>query len=130
MAEDNVIKVQIGENTIIQCDSVILIPKKALEEAGYLKVLSMQDSGSAKHEYHAMSQVVYFQHQDDELNIDVLEAPVVVMQNDEKEILEDGMIIFRDLSGSFQVFSHLADLNKRFLEIAYRFCTRWVRLDI
>jgi hypothetical protein len=45
-------------------------------------------------------------------------------------MLEDGMILYRDTSGSFKVLTHELQNKKKLLEAAYRYCTRWVRLDI
>ena len=95
------IEIQVGEEGTVQCDSVILIPEKSLDEAGYIKAFSSQSGGHDKHEFHAMSQVVYFQYQDDELEVQTMDGPIHILHGEESETISDGMVIYRDLEGSF-----------------------------
>lgn len=116
--------------TITDCESVILVPGIALQEAGYINMFTIKDSSHAKHEYHALAQMAYFQFQDDELEIVEIDYPLTISCGSERSILEDGMILYRDTSGSFKVLTHVLQNKKKLLEAAYRYCTRWVRLDI
>ena len=124
------ITIQSPTITITDCESVILIPGIALQEAGYINMFTTKDSSHAKHEYHALAQMAYFQFQDDELEIVEIDYPLTISCGSESSILEDGMILYRDKSGSFKVLTHVLQNNKKLLEAAYRYCTRWVRLDI
>lgn len=126
----DMITIQSATTLITDCESVILVPEIALQEAGYIQTLTVKDSGHAKHEYHALAQMAYFQHQDDELKIVEIDSPVKITWRTELIEVESGMIIYRDTGGSFHVLIHALQNRKKLLEAAYRYCTRWVRLDI
>jgi len=114
----------------LECESIIIIPEIAITEPGYIKVFTTKDSGHAKHEYHAMAQMAYFQYQDDELEFTELKDPLHVTTMAEEFDLENGMALVRTSSGEFLVFVHGLPSGKKLLEAGYRYCTRWVRLDI
>jgi hypothetical protein len=124
------ISVYIGDEKISVCESVILIPERAVEEQGYIKVHTVKDSANAKHEYHAMAQMAYFQYQDDELEIRESDLPFIVQTAHKKIELESGLVLFREESGKFYALIHTLLNKKKLLEAGYRYCTRWVRLDI
>lgn len=113
-----------------ECESVIIVPERAIKEPGYIQLLTVKDSAHAKHEYHAMAQMAYFQYQDDELTITEVSSPVTIMRETEKIELSAGMVLFRDMAGTFSVMVHSGLHKKKLLETSYRYCTRWVRLDI
>ncbi len=120
----------IGEKTNIYSDIVILVPSIALEEAGFIKTFSTQKGSHAKHEYHAMSQMAYYQYQDEELDITVTNEKMIIEHSGSSEELLEGVVIYRDVSGSIHVLSQEGQNVKKLIESAYRFCARWVRLDI
>ena len=124
------ITIQSATTMISDCESVILVPEIALQEAGYIQTLTVKDSGHAKHEYHALAQMAYFQYQDDELEIVEINSPVKITWGTEVSEMESGMILYRETGGSFHVLIHALQNRKKLLEAAYRYCTRWVRLDI
>lgn len=124
------ITIQTATTMITDCESVILVPEIAVQEAGYINAFSVKDSGYAKHEYHALAQMAYFQYQDDELEIVEINSPVKITWGTEVSEMESGMILYRDTGGSFHVLIHALQNRKKLLEAAYRYCTRWVRLDI
>lgn len=124
------LKLQFDSKVVDNCETVIVVPDKALTEPGYIKSFTLKDSGHAKHELHALAQMVYFQFQDEEL--DVVEVGEVIKVADESENVElrDGMILFKLTDGSISAASQGMINRKKYLEAAYRYCTRWVRLDI
>jgi hypothetical protein len=119
-----------GDNILTCCESVIIVPEKAVQEAGYIQMFTVKDSAHAKHEFHAMAQMAYFQYQDDELDIREIETTAYIASGGESFELVNGMVICRDREGEFQVIVHTMQNRKKLLEAAYRYCTRWVRLDI
>ncbi len=127
---DESITIRIGEGEAICADSVIAVPEMALIEAGYIKTFSLQEGGHAKHEFHAMSQMAYYQVQDEELAVTPVEKVVTVQFGNTIEKIDRGLLIYRDLSGRICILSHCGRKGKKLLETAHRFCTRWVRLDI
>ena len=124
------IVIQSAAVTIDDCESVIIVPEIAVQEAGYINSLTIKDSAHAKHEFHAMAQMAYFQFQDDELDFVEVDSAVAVVCGEESLECADGLILCRIKDGSFQVVVHKMQNKKKLLEAAYRYCTRWVRLDI
>jgi hypothetical protein len=115
---------------IKDCETVIVVPEIAIKEAGYIKTWTQKESGHAKHEFHALSQMVFFQFQDDEIEISEIDGPLKISCGVENIVLSDGLVICRDLTGELHVLVHRLQNRKKLLETAYRYCTRWVRLDI
>ena len=124
------IVIQSAAVTIDECESVIIVPEIAVEEPGYINSLTIKDSAHAKHEFHAMAQMAYFQFQDDELSIEEIESSLNVILGTQNVELSSGMILCRNVAGDFRVLVHATQDRKKLLEAAYRYCTRWVRLDI
>lgn len=128
MSEFIVIK---GAKVIIDdCQTVIVVPEIAVVEAGYIKTYSRKESGNSKHEFHALAQMAYFQFQDEELEIVEVDTPLFIDDGTEKTLLDGGLVICRDLEGGLRALVHVGQNRKKLLEAAYRYCTRWVRLDI
>ena len=124
------IHIESASRTSTACETIIVVPEKAVEEAGYIQTFSSKDSGHAKHEFHALAQTAYFQLQDDELDLREIDAPLTVRAAGECIELAGGMIICRGTAGEVYVLVQAGQNRKKLLEAAYRWCTRWVRLDI
>lgn len=116
--------------TITDCVSLIIVPEIAIDEPGYIKTMTIKEAAHAKHEFQAMAQMAYFQFQDDELEITPLQGPLGITFREETDYLAAGMVLYRDSAGQFHALVHEGQNRKKLLEAAYRFCTRWVRLDI
>lgn len=123
-------EIRFGDTIINDCVSIIIVPEKAIEEPGYIQAHTANNDSSSKHEFHAMAQMAYFQYQDDELDINVLADEVTLEISDQNEIFSSCLVLYRDTKGSFHALMHNGINKKKILEVAYRFCTRWVRLDI
>lgn len=124
------ISIQSPTRTFDGCETIIVIPEKAVDEAGYIQLFSVKDSGQAKHEYHALAQMAYFQLQDDELDIREADSPLIVQAGGKRIELLGGIIICRQGTGEVYALVQAGQNRKKLLEAAYRWCTRWVRLDI
>lgn len=122
--------IRLSESTVLNCDSVIIAPDKAVEEAGYILSFSEEQTGSSKHVFHAMAQMAYFQYQDDEIEIIPFEGEIDCIGNDFVEKLDNGLFLFRTSKGEIGVVAEKSCNIKKLLETVYRYCTRWVRLDI
>lgn len=122
--------VECGEKTITDCSSIILVPEIAITEPGYIRTVTVRASAHAKHEFHTMAQMAYFQFQDGELEIVPMEGSLRVSVRGEAEVLVAGLALYRDTEGRFHALMHEGQDGKRLIEAAYRFCTRWIRLDI
>ena len=111
------------------CICVLIIPEKAIEEPGYIKTL--HKSGSTdKHEFQALAQTAYYQHQDDELELLVADQSISIGRAGDTHYLDHGMVLFRERGGLIRAAVCQGQNPKKLLETAHRFCTRWVRLDI
>ena len=128
--DTDTITLQTAGRTLTDCASLIIVPEIAVSEPGYIKMLTVKATAHAKHEFQAMAQMAYFQFQDDELDITPLQASLCINFRGETEILTAGMVLYRDLAGQFHALIHEGQNRKKLLEATYRFCTRWVRLDI
>ncbi|MBU1568567.1 MAG: hypothetical protein KJ630_23435 [Proteobacteria bacterium] len=126
----DIISIRGEKVTVDDCETVISVPEIAVSEPGHIKTYSRQESGNAKHEFHALAQMVYFQFQDEELEIIKIDSPLTISDGAERTELRDGLVLCRDRVGELQVLAIAGKNTKKLLEAAYRYCTRWVRLDI
>jgi hypothetical protein len=124
------ITVEWGATTITDCSSIILVPEIAMTEPGYIRTITLRASAHAKHEFHTMAQMAYYQFQDGELEITPLDSSLRVSMRGDAEELVAGLALYRDTEGRFHALMHEGQDGKRLIEAAYRFCTRWIRLDI
>jgi hypothetical protein len=129
MKEDAII-IQVDDVIVTDCSSVIIVPERAISEAGYIKTMTANANAHSKHEFHAMAQMAMYQFQDGELESTAVGGIVTVKGEGVVEKLSAGMVIYRDFKGSFHLLSHNGQNLKKLLEAVHRFCTRWVRLDI
>lgn len=129
MKEDAII-IRVDEVMVTDCSSAIIVPERAVNEAGYIKTLTVNAHAHSKHEFHAMAQMAFYQFQDGELEIVTVRGIVTIEWKEEVEKLTAGIVIYRDIKGNFYVLAHAGQNIKKLLEAAHRFCTRWVRLDI
>ncbi len=124
------LKIHVRDKVVQDCVSIIVVPEKAMMEAGYIQTFSDKNRASTKHEFQAMAQMAYYQYQDDELSFTYLDTPISVTSDSQIEKIDAGMLLYRDTAGGFHALIHEGLPEKKMLEAAYRFCTRWVRLDI
>jgi hypothetical protein len=126
----SIIEISSDSSLVGQGVSAILVPEIALTEPGYIKTMAVNMTASTKHEFFALAQMAYYQYQDGELAISEVAGPLTVRWSGETETLEHGVLIYRDEAGKLHVLSHGLLSQKKMLEAANRYCTRWVRLDI
>ncbi len=124
------ISIRYNDQLIGDVTSVIVVPEIAITEPGYIKAFTAGSGSGAKHEFHALAQMAYYQHQDDELEIETVAGNCVISSDQICETSDDGVVIFRDGDGQLNVLVHQNGNKKKLLEAANRYCTRWVRLDI
>lgn len=124
------ITVKSNGQILSECTSIIIVPQKGLEEAGYIQTLTVNRKGFSKHEFHALAQTAYFQFQDDELPVSIVKGSLDVEADEFHEQFASAMIVYRNGQGSFGIFINDNLSTKKMLEAAHRYCSRWVRLDI
>lgn len=124
------ISIYVAEEKVSECESVIIIPEIAVQEQGYIQTLTIKDQANAKHEFHAMAQMAYFQYQDDELELREVDLSLHIITARENIDLFGAMVLYREPGGEFYALVNSRQNKKKLLEAGYRYCTRWVRLDI
>ena len=129
LKEDN-ITIRFEDDTTTACSSVIIIPEKAMTEAGYIKTLTTNSTAHSKHEFHAMAQIALSQFQDGELDAETANGAITIQWKNEAETLIAGVIVFLDSQGRLHLVCNSNQNVNKLLQLAHRFCARWVRLDI
>lgn len=129
MSDKKIIINQTGNNNM-ECSSVILVPDEALKNNGHIKFLSIDENTSNKHEFHAMSQIAHVQLMDNELDINEQSSPLEIIVQDEHKTMDSGLAVCRTTKGEIKVITNTKELHKSLLQAAYKYCTRWIRLDI
>ena len=124
------LRIRFDDEDLKGCETAIVVPEQALTEAGYIKTYTLKDTAHAKHEMHALAQMVYFQYQDDELEVSEAGGAISVENEQESSDIENGMVLMKMADGSIMAVAQGMINKKKYLEAAYRYCTRWVRLDI
>lgn len=124
------IMIRFEDDKVTECSSAIIIPERAIIESGDIRTMTTNVNAQSKHEFHAIVQMALFQFKDDELGIETAYGPLTVRWKDEVERIIAGLVIFLDSQGHLHLIAHSAQNAKKLLEVAHRFCTRWVRLDI
>lgn len=127
--DDEFIIIESAESRV-ECGSAIIIPEKAISEAGYIRTMTANASAHSKHAFHAMAQMAFYQFQDGELDVETVHGPVTVAWKEHLETFHSGMVIAVDAQGGLCLIAQEGQNIKKLLEAAHRFCTRWVRLDI
>jgi hypothetical protein len=127
--ESEWITVRAGGKTL-ECDTLILVDDRALEEEGHITMLSSNSGPQTKHEFYALSQMALIQFQDEELEVSSVEAPIKVARKNAVSEIASGMAISRTGDGELSVLAHTALPWRKLLETAHRYCTRWIRLDV
>lgn len=115
---------------ILDCDTVILVDHRALEEEGHITMLSSNSGPQTKHEFYALAQMALIQFQDEELDVSPVEGPIKVAWKNAVSQIASGMAISRTGDGDLSVLAHTALPQRKLLEAAHRYCTRWIRLDV
>ena len=125
----NAIIIRFGD-TVTECSSTIIIPERAITEAGYIRTMTTSTDAHSKHEFHAMAQIALSRFEDGELDIQTVRGPLTVERKNEVETITAGVVVFLDLQGNFHLIAHPGQDTKKLLQAAHRFFTRWIRLDI
>lgn len=112
------------------CVAVILVPETALAEPGHISTFAANQTGQSKHEFYALAQMALIQFEDGELMPMQMAGPISMHFGNETVHVDAGIVICRAMSGELVIYSNTDRPLRKFLEVAHRFCTRWIRLDI
>ena len=128
--KDDSITIRFEDDTVTECSSAIIIPDRAMIEAGYIKTLTINSTAHSKHEFHTISQIALSRFQDGELEVEAVYGPLTIQWKDEIETITAGVLVFLDSQGNLHLIDNSGQNVNKLLQLAHRFCTRWVRLDI
>ncbi|RJQ60117.1 MAG: hypothetical protein C4530_08220 [Desulfobacteraceae bacterium] len=129
MRED-FITIRFENDTVTECSSAIIIPERAMIEAGHIRTLTTNSEAHSKHEFHAIAQIALSRFQDGELEAEAVNGPLTVQSKNEIETVTAGIVVFLDSQGNFHLIGNPGQNVNKLLQIAHRFCARWIRLDI
>ena len=129
MKEDS-ITVRFEDDTVTACSSAIIIHQSAMIEEGYIRTLTTNSTAHSKHEFHAIAQIALSRFQDGELEVETVYGPLTIQWKNEIETITAGVLVLLDLQGKLHLIGNSGQNVKKLLQSAYRFCTRWIRLDI
>ncbi len=121
-----------GDQVLSEAEIAILVPVDAPSSPSKLAGFVTGSDATAKHAFHALSQIALYDFEDEILSIEeVPEGQTLVVKNHECDTpIDQGMVIVRDADGKVHIFAHDNVDHYRLLKFAHRHCTRWIRLDI
>ena len=128
--KDYSINIRFEDDMVTECSSAIIIPERVMIEAGYIKPLTTNSTAHSKHEFHAIAQIALSRFQDGELEIEAVNGPLTIQWKDEIETMTAGVLVFLDSQGNLRLIDNSSQNVNKLLQLAHRFCTRSVRLDI
>lgn len=128
--KDDSITIRFEDDIVTECSSAIIVPERAMREAGYIKTLTVNSRANSKREFHALAQIALSRFQDGELEFEAVYGPLTIQWMSEIEIITAGVVIILDTQGNLRLIGNSGQNVNKLLQLAYRFCTRWVRLDI
>ena len=128
--KDDLIAVQCDGDTVTECTSAIVVPERAMDEAGDVKTLTMSSTAHSKHELHAIAEIALSLFQEGELGVDAVFGPLTIQWKSETQTVAAGLVVLRDAQGEIHLVGNTRNSVEKLLQSAHRFCTRWVRLDI
>ncbi len=128
---EEIIQLTIGGKTWISDRAAICAPESALDNQSHIRRIMAGQGSSGKHTAHALAQAAMVQHEDEELEIDWLEAGqgIRIEKSGESFDCERGLAMIWTGEG-IRVFAHRDLPVSRFLKLVFRECTRWIRLDV
>lgn len=108
-----------------------LIAKPKSENDGYdIELLNCSNDSQQKHKLHSLSQIALYQYEDEELNTNTMLGSCTITGHNFIHEFDKGIVVVQIGNNRIELFSHQAVDTKKALYNAYRYCTRWIRLDI
>ena len=92
--------------------------------------MTTDSAAHSKHQFHALTQIALFQFQEGELEVEAIRGPLTVHRENETVTMPAGIVLYLDSQGDLHLLGDPALNVRKLLQLAHRFCTRWVRLDI
>lgn len=126
----DVIRILSTEQLVCECSAAIAVPERALADPGHIRTFSATAASQSKHTVYALSRMMLIEFEDGELQPRRFQFDLTVTDGADPVRVDDGIVVARNLDGRLAVMSNAAKPLRKFIEVANRFCTRWIRLDI
>jgi hypothetical protein len=124
------ITIRSADSAEIVCRCAIIIPDSVLEEPGHIRAMTTDSAAHSKHQFHTLTQIALFELQEGELEVEASSGPLTVHQESETVHVPSGIVLYLDVGGDLHLYGDPTLDARKFLQLAHRYCTRWVRLDI
>ena len=124
------IRILSADQLVCECSAAIAVPEIALSEGGHIRTFSATAGSQAKHLFYALSQMMLMEFEDGELQPRRFQSDLTVTDGTDVVRVDDGIVVARHLGGQLEAMSNTARPLRKFIEVANRFCTRWIRLDL
>jgi hypothetical protein len=112
--------------------TVIVVPAEAPGDAGRIVLATASATATAKHDLRALAQMALFDVEEGALTPEPVPRGCMVRigTGGDARTLDRGLVIVRDVRGAPRVLAVGDDDARKLLAAAYRYTTRWVRLDV
>ncbi len=124
------IHVDSEKGNVIECSAVILVPEEALEEAGYISIITAGARAHDKHSFHALAQTALMRFEEGELMPMTVNGALRIAGIGEDMEFERGLLIGRLPAADIILLVNSKEPVRKFLKTAFQFCTRSIRLDL
>ncbi len=126
----NTIRILSTDQLVCECLAAIVVPEIALSVPGHIRAFSATAGSQSKHSLYALSQMMLIEFEDGELQLRRFQFDLTVTTGVSLLQVDNGIVVVRNLDGRLEVLSNAVKPLRKFIEVANRFCTRWIRLDI
>ncbi len=108
-----------------------LIVSKSSRDGEYdITLLNCSSDKQQKHNLHSLSQIALYQFEDQEIDVHPVNGPCRIIGETFSYEVAEALILVQGNDNRIAIYAHPAVSVKKALDNAYRYCTRWIRLDI
>lgn len=108
-----------------------IIVQKGNQEGEYdTRLLNGSSDKQQKHLLHSLSQIALYQFEDQEIDVQPLHGSCLITGHSFADMIDEGLVLIQGQNNTIELFAHQTINVKKALDSAYRYCTRWIRLDI
>jgi len=126
------ILLEAGKDTIGRTKAGIIVPAHTGDGSGSITALAVGQGDAAKHALHSLCQIASLDLEDGELEIERMEQgyPIAMIFKRQRFECRNGSLVFLNTSGTVHVLSHSGVNVRDAIRQAFRYCTRFIRLDV
>lgn len=122
----------ISSDTVQRSDGMTgLIVQKGAGDADYdIILLNCSTDKQQKHKLHSLSQIALYQFEDNEIEVNQIKGCCTISGTGFDYQVTEALLLLQDNNNHISLYAHPTVAVKKYLDQAYRYCTRWIRLDI